>query len=188
VQIVNRTLEEQRAEFARRRFLAMPLAGTIAWLVVGIAGQLFSPQVAVWTLFIATGSIVYLGLFISRFTGENFTDRSKPKNVFDALFMHSVAQALLVFAIAIPFFMLDYTSLPLSVGILTGLMWVPLSWTIRHWIGWFHTVSRTALIVAAWYAYPDQRFVVIPAIIMAIYIVTMVVLENRWRGFSVAPT
>jgi hypothetical protein len=181
MQIVNRTLEEQRAEFARRRFLAMPLAGTIAWAAVGIAGLLLSPQWTVWALFIATGSIVYLGLFISRFTGENFTDKSKPKNVFDGLFMHTVAQALLVFAIAIPFFMVDYSSLPLTVGILTGLMWVPLSWTIGHWIGWFHTVSRTALIVAAWYAFPDQRFVLIPAIIVAVYVVTMVVLERRWR-------
>jgi len=72
---------------------------------------------------------------ISRFTGENFLDKNKPKNVFDSLFFYCVAMALLVYAIAIPFFRVDYTSLPLTVGILAGLMWVPLSWIIQHWSG-----------------------------------------------------
>ena len=76
----------------------------------------------------ATGSILYLGLLFSRFTGENFLDKRRPKNVFDGLFLRAVAMAVLVFAIAIPFFQADYTSLPLSVGILSGLMWLPWSW------------------------------------------------------------
>jgi NhaP-type Na+/H+ or K+/H+ antiporter len=33
-----RSLEVQRAEFAAERGLAMPLAGTIAWAAVGVAG------------------------------------------------------------------------------------------------------------------------------------------------------
>ncbi len=32
------SLEEQRMEFSRSRFLAMPLASTIAWTIIGIAG------------------------------------------------------------------------------------------------------------------------------------------------------
>src|SRR5262245_28955392 len=99
-----RSLEEQRSEFASRRFLAMPLAGLIGWSVVGIGGLTLSKVAAVWVLFGATGSIAYLGMFLSRYTGENFLDRTKPKNVFDSLFFHTVAMALLVYAIAIPFF------------------------------------------------------------------------------------
>ena len=34
-----RSLEEQRAEFARGRFLAMPVAGTLAWAAIGIASS-----------------------------------------------------------------------------------------------------------------------------------------------------
>ena len=99
-----RTLEEQRADFAHRRFLAMPLAGTVGWMVIGIAGALLSPRAQVLTLWIATGSIFYLGILFSRFTGENFFAKGQPKNVFDSLFMHAIVMALLVFAIAIPFF------------------------------------------------------------------------------------
>ncbi|MFO0964987.1 MAG: hypothetical protein U0793_05270 [Gemmataceae bacterium] len=176
-----RSLDEQRREFARRRGIAMPLAGMVAWAIVGVAGALLPPLPAVWVLFGATGSIVLLGIFFSRFTGENFLDKQRPKNVFDGLFLHTVAMAILVYAIAIPFFQADYTSLPLSVGILSGLMWLPFSWIIGHWVGAFHTLARTALITAVWYSFPLCRFVVVPAVIVAVYAVTIVVLEMRWR-------
>jgi hypothetical protein len=176
-----RTLEEQRREFAQRRGLAMPLAGAVAWTIVGVAGAFLPPILKVWVLFGATGSIAYLGIFFSRFTGENLLDKQRPKNVFDGLFFRTVGSAVLVFAIAIPFFRADYTSLPLSVGILSGLMWLPLSWIIEHWIGTFHTLTRTALVTASWYLFPSFRFIAVPAVIVAIYAVTIVVLEARWR-------
>lgn len=175
-----RTLEVQRKEFKKGRFLATPLAGTIVWLVIGVASFFMSPTAIVWVLFIGTGSIVYIGMFISKFTGEDFLDKSKPKNVFDNLFLYTVAMAAAVYSIAIPFFIADYTSLPLTVGILTGLMWIPFSWIIEHWIGLFHTISRTVLIVAAWYVFPLHRFTVIPFIIVVIYAITIVVLNQRW--------
>jgi hypothetical protein len=87
------SLDEQRMEFARRRGLAMPLAGLIAWSVVGVGGATLPAGPEVWLLFILTGSIVYLGMFISRFTGENFLDRTRPQNAFDALFFHTVGMA-----------------------------------------------------------------------------------------------
>lgn len=176
-----RTLEVQQAEYKRRRFLAMPLAGTIAWLATGIAGLVLPAQQAVWVLFIATGSIVYLGMFISRFTGENFLDRSKPKNTFMTLFMQTLVMSLLVYALAIPFFLTDYTSLPLTVGILTGLMWVPMTWALQHWIGMAHGIARTISILVCWYLFPDQRFVIIPFVIVVLYVFAIVVLERRWR-------
>jgi hypothetical protein len=176
-----RTLDEQRREFAARRGLAMPLAGLVAWSVVGVAGVLLPPGPEVWVLFGATGSIVGIGIFFSRFTGENFLDKQRPKNVFDGLFLHSVAMALFVYAIVIPFFQADYTSLPLSVGILSGLMWLPFSWIIGHWVGTFHAVARTVLVTTVWYMFPHARFVAVPAVIVAVYAVTVVVLEVRWR-------
>lgn len=176
-----RTLEEQRSEFARRRGLAMPLAGALAWTFVGVGGVFLPPSAEVLVLFGATGAIVYLGLFLSRFTGENLMDRRRPKNVFDGLFFRGVAMAVLVYAIAIPFFREDYTSLPLSVGILSGLMWLPFSWIIEHWVGTFHTLARTASVTAIWYLFPNARFVAIPAAIVLIYAATIAVLEARWR-------
>jgi hypothetical protein len=65
-------------------------------------------------------------------------------------------------------------------------MWLPLSWIIQHWIGLFHTLARTALVVVTWYAFPEHRFVAIPLVIVAIYIVTIAVLESRWRKVNSA--
>ena len=177
-----RTLEEQRIEFANGKFLATPLAGIIAWLIVGIAGLILPIHATVWVLFIATGCIVYLGMFISKFTGEDFLDKSKPKNEFDKLFFFTVGQAILVYSIAIPFFIVDYSSLPLTIGILTGLMWLPFSWIIKHWVGIFHALTRTILILLLWYLLPEHRFVAIPFAIVLIYIVTILILKNRKKA------
>lgn len=176
------SLDAQRAAFQRRRFLAMPLAGTLAWAAVGVAGAFASAGIATLTLYVATGSIVYLAMFLARFTGERVAFERKQKNVFDQLFLSTVAMAVLVYAIAIPFALQDRTSLPLSVGILTGLMWLPFAWLTQHWIGVFHALARTALILAVWFAFPSLRFVAVPAVIVAVYIVTIAVLERRWKA------
>ena len=156
-----------------------PLAGIIAWAISGAAGAFLTDFYAVWVLFIATGSIVYLSLLISKFTGENFIDQNKPKNEFDGLFLYTVLQSALVYAIAIPFFLIDHESLPMTIGILTGLMWIPFSWIIKHWVGFFHALVRIALILSLWYLLPQARFTAIPAAIIAVYIATIFILEYR---------
>ena len=178
------SLDAQRDAFAARRFLAMPLAGALAWLAVAACGALLPIGQAALALFIATGAIVYLGMLLSRFTGEHFLAKDRPRNAFDGLFFSTVAMALLAYAIALPFFRAEPTSLPLSVGILTGMMWLPLSWIIRHWIGIAHAMARTVLVLVAWYAFPDARFVAVPLAIVAVYAATIVVLELRWRDLQ----
>jgi NADPH:quinone reductase-like Zn-dependent oxidoreductase len=181
---MERSLDTQRADYSRRRLMAMPLAGTVAWAVVAAAGLVLDTFGSAMVLFAATGSIVYLGIALSKLTGEDFLDKTRPKNAFDALFMHTVAMSLGVYAIAIPFFMQDASSLPLTVGILTGLMWLPLSWVIRHPVGLWHAGVRTAGVLAAWLAFPEQRFVAVPLVIVAVYAVTLWVLQRRWQALQ----
>lgn len=175
------TLEYQRNEFSKNRLLAMPLAGAIAWLGIASCNLFLSQNLMPWAVYIGTGLIAYLGMGLSKITGEDFLDRSKPKNEFTTLFLYTVAMAWLVFAIAIPFAVLDPTSVPLTFGVLSGLMWLPLSWIIQHWIGVFHSVTRTVSLLSLWYAFPEKRFIVLPIAIVAVYGVTIVFLELRWR-------
>lgn len=177
-----RSLDEQLETFKERRFVAMPSAGAIMWALIGLAGAFLPTEYAALALFAGTGLIFYIGLFIAHFTGEDLLGRSRETPFFDRLFLLTVGASLLVFAIAIPFFLIEPTSLPLSVGILTGLMWLPVSGMIQHWIGLFHGVTRTGLIVAAWYVFPEHRFVVVPGVIVAVYLVTIYVLQARWRA------
>ena len=179
----NNGLDAAREEFKQRRFLNMPLAGLVAWACIGIGGAtLESPQAKAWLLFIATGSIVYIAMLLSKVTGESFFQ--KQKNPFDRLFFHGLLMSLLVYSIAIAFFMQDYRSLPMSVGILTGLMWLPFSWIVEHWVGMVHTLARTLLITLAWFLFPDQSYVLIPAIIVGVYLVSIYGLETRWQALQ----
>jgi hypothetical protein len=181
-----RSLDEQREEFQRARLIAMPIAGLIVWLIIGILGMFLSTGQAALALFIGTGSIAYLGMFISRFTGEHFLDRTRPKNTFDSLFFLVVATSLQAYAIAIPFFMVMPASLPLTVGVLSGMMWLPMSWLLQHWIGIVHGGLRTVLVVVTWYLFPDHRFVAVPFVIAALYVFAIAVLEARWRAVTAA--
>lgn len=175
------TLEQHRSQFANRRFLAMPLTGMLVWSAMAVTGALLPPQQAIMALFIGTGSIVYLAMLMARLTGEKMTFNKTQKNPFDSLFLYGVVMAALVYAIAIPYFLADYRSLPFTIGILTGLMWLPLGWIIQHWIGLFHAVARTACCTLAWVVAPEHSFVTMPLIIVATYAISIVTLERRWR-------
>jgi len=174
----SRTLDELRSDFARSRFLAMPLAGTLAWSVAGVLGAVLPVDSASIALFVCMGGIFPLGLLLARFTGEDLLG-TRSRNELDTLFGLNILMANLAWGIAIPFWLVEPTSLPLGAGILAGLMWVPFSWMIRHWVGLFHAIARTLLVVAAWFAFPDHRFVAVPAVVVAIYLVTIVMLARR---------
>ena len=54
---MERSLDTQRAEYTRRRLVAMPLAGTIAWMVVAVAGVVLEPFAAAMVLFMLVGGM-----------------------------------------------------------------------------------------------------------------------------------
>ena len=62
---VSISLDQQLAEFRQRRFLAMPLAGILVWSALILTGALLSPKAHVLAVFIGTGSIVYLSMFLA---------------------------------------------------------------------------------------------------------------------------
>jgi len=174
----DQTLGELRAEFGQSRFLAMPIAGTLAWSVAGILGVILPADSASFALFFCTGFIFPLALLIARLTGEDLLG-TKSNNDLDRLFGLTILMANFVWGIGIPFYMIEPSSLPLSVGIFLGLIWIPFSWMIQHWVGMFHAIARTALVVAAWFLFPDLRFVLVPVLIVIIYLISIYVLIKR---------
>lgn len=178
-----KSLEQQLAEFRCRRFLAMPLSGTLVWSVLILTGALLPPTLAVWAVFIGTGSIVYLALGVAKLTGESMKfQKGSERNFFDTVFLSTVGMSFLVYALAIPFFLQDYRSLPFSVAVLAGLMWLPISVLLQHWVGIFHAVTRTVLCTAAWFLAPEHSFILQPVIVVAVYLVSIYALEQRWRN------
>jgi hypothetical protein len=178
------TLSELRAQFGRSRLLAMPIAGAIAWSAAGILGAILpDADSASMALFLCMPAVFPLAIVIGRFTGDDLFGTAS-RNDLDTLFGHGVLMSILVWAIAIPFWMIEPSSLPLGAGILAGLMWVPLSWILQHWVGLFHAIARTVLVLAAWFLFPDHRFVAVPVVIVAVYLVSIVALAKRRRPSS----
>jgi hypothetical protein len=181
------SLDQQLAEFRQRRFLTMPLAGILVWSVLILTGMLLSPKAQVLAVFIGTGSIVYVAMFLSKLTGEKLKfESNKKRNFFDTLFLSTVAMSFLCYALAIPFFLENYRSLPFAVAVLTGLMWLPLSVLIQHWVGIFHAVVRTILCTLAWIMYPEYSFVLQPVIVVIMYVVSIAALALRWKRLQAA--
>ncbi|MCC2616152.1 hypothetical protein LJ739_07865 [Aestuariibacter halophilus] len=180
------SLEQQRNQFKQSRFIAMPLAGTLVWALIGLSAPFMDAIAQTWSLYLGTGAIFYLGAGLSYLTGERFFAKERKNTDFDRLFFVGMIMSLMVFAIALPVAAIDHTTVPLSLGILTGLMWMPLSWAIEHWVGYFHTTLRTLGIVVVWYAFPDARVEAISAVIVSVYAVSLVVLERRYRQVNQA--
>ena len=130
---------------------------------------------------IAVGMIFYVGLLVAKLTGEDLLGRKRQSAFFDQLFLTNVGMSVLVFTIAIPFVLEDPTSLPLSLGVLTGLMWLPLTPMLGHWIGAAHAIGRAVLVLAIWLLLPEHRFVAVPVVVVATYVATLPVLWGRWR-------
>jgi hypothetical protein len=176
-----KTLEQYRLAFKQKKLITMPLAGTIVWAILGVMAIFIPAKQMVLPFYIGTGSIFYLALFLSKFTGEKLIAKKGDMNPFDALFLYTVVMSLLCFAMAIPFSLQDYSSVPLTLGVLSGLMWLPISWIIEHKVGTFHALSRTIGVTFAWFAFPEQRFVIIPFVIVVIYLISIYILHGRWK-------
>jgi hypothetical protein len=161
----HQSLEEMRIEFDRTggRTLSFPIAGVLAWTATAIFGFILPDNKASFALFICNGLIFPVSLLLAYFMKE---DVLKARSPLDKLFGRCVLMVNLAWTIAIPFWMVMPASLPLTVGIFSSLHWIVYGWIVNHPIGMFHAVARTVLVTTCWFAFPGQRFTVIPAVIV----------------------
>lgn len=178
------SLDQQLDVYRQNRFLTMPITGMIVWAGIGVAGAILPTPQAVLVTYIGTGMIFYLALLVAKLIGEDVLGRTRKGNFFDRVFLTTCGMSFLVYSLAIPFQLREPSSVPLSVGVLSGLMWLPFSLMIGHWVGFFHGIVRTLLLVAAWYLFPEHRFTILPAIIVAVYLVSIVALHRRWKALK----
>jgi len=154
----------------------MPVAGAICWACAAILGLFLPADRAAVTLLVCCALITPFSLFIAGLFHEKLVGRA---NELGRLMGRSMLMTNLFWAVAVPFWFADPSSLPLTAGILMGLQWIVLGWIIQHWIGLVHAVLRTALVVTAWCLFPQHRFLVVPAVIVAMYVFSICVLASR---------
>lgn len=177
---MNDTLDALRHDYRLRtgRSIALPLAGTVVWTVVGCAGAVLPASTAALVLLFGSGVIFPLGLLLGRLLGEDVMGRENPLS---RLMGAAVGMVNLLWPIHILFYLRDPSSLPLTVGIALGIHWIVFGWIAGHPAGAFHAVARTALVTAVWIALPEMRFVAVPAAVVGVYAVTIAWLARTPR-------
>lgn len=172
------TLQELRCAYEQEtnRSLSMPVAGAFVWLVIGVAGYLLPENLAIVVMLFGTGMIFPIALLIGKFRGESLTGRSNPLSRLMGL---SVLMVNLLWAVHLPLLVGAPRFFPLSLGIGLGIHWIVYGWIIQHPVGLIHAISRTLLVVGAWSIFPMHRMLAVPAVIVCVYLFTVVVMARR---------
>ena len=172
------SLDALRADFElrSRRALSMPIAGAIVWLVVAGAGALLPFKAALLLMVVATGAIFPLALGVARWRGEQLVSSPSPLARLLGLCIFMVN---LLWAVHIPLLIGAPSYVPLSLGIALGLHWVVYSWIVQHKVGLIHATLRTGLVLAAWWAFPDQRISAVALAVVIAYAVALLLMATR---------
>jgi hypothetical protein len=175
---MNETLHELRLAYEREtnRSLAMPLAGALVWLVIAVFGYLLAENRATVVMLFGTGLIFPVALLIGKLRGENLTGRLNPLSRLMGL---SVLMVNLLWAVHLPLLIGAPRFFPLSLGIGLGIHWIVYSWIIQHPVGLIHAILRTGLVVTAWSAFPSRRMLAVPAVIVIVYLISLVLMVRR---------
>jgi hypothetical protein len=175
---MSETLNELRTNFEREtnRSLSMPIAGAFVWLVIAMCGYLLSEHLAIIAMLFGTGLIFPIALLIGKLRHENLTDRANPLS---RLMGISVLMVNLLWAVHLPLLVGAPRFFPLSLGIGLGIHWIVYSWIIQHPIGLIHALVRTGLIVTAWSVFSTHRMTAVPAVIVLVYLFSIIVMTRR---------
>jgi hypothetical protein len=179
-------LARLRLEYDRHagRSIALPIAGAIVWTAAGVAGLLLEPRTALFALLFATGLAFPLALAIARPLGERLLDNPSP---LAGLMGRSVLMVNLLWAVHLSLIPTAPELLPLSLAAALGLHWVVFGWVVGHWVGLAHAVTRTALVAAAWWAFPDARVAAVAGAVVFVYAASIAVLARRSPAAHASP-
>ncbi len=179
---VSESLDVQLQAFRQQRGLAMPLSGTFVWAVLFGLSFILPKSQLVMATFILTGSIVYLAMGISRFTGENisFKKQANP-NWFETVFLAAVGMSFLTFSITLVAFRENYLLLPFAVAVQSGLMWLVYGVLAGRTVAVVHAIVRTLLCTVAFLLWPEHSFTLQPLIVVLCYGFSIPLMEKHWR-------
>ncbi len=171
-------LVQLRADFDVQagRSLALPLAGAIVWAVVGIAALFLTPRISTFVLIIGTGAIFPIGLLLAGLLRERLLNNTNP---LAKLMGMCVLMVNLLWAVHISLLYIAPTLIPLTLGISLGLHWIVFSWIIQHPMGTIHAITRTILVTAAWWLFPEHQMSAVAGAVVITYLYSILVLRSR---------
>lgn len=160
----------------------VPLAGGLWWAGLAWLGTLVEP--AVWSViaFAASGLIFPLAVLFAKLSGNPFMqERTSVTSVLIPAFV----SMLLFWAIAIAAMWEANTLVPLVLAVGMSIHWPVIGWSYgRPWPFVAHAASRAVGSFLVWHLHPEDRFVLVPVTVAAIYLATaaFLILDSRRVG------
>lgn len=136
-------LDDLRADFLATSTQSMPLAGLIAWLLLGLAALRLPPATTGTLALYIMALILPLAFLLDRLRGRNLFGGGNA-NPLVRLFLSSIAGI----AVTVPLVVIaakaagDPTLVVLGMAILAGVIWIPYGWAAGDPVGLRHAVAR----------------------------------------------
>ena len=163
------TAEQRRLFLAARSGVSAPAAGAIYWLALGVAGFYLDPNPWCLLAFVTSGAIFPLAIALQKPLRANMFVKSP----LDSLTFPTLLPVMLCFGFSIPAFHSQKDLVPLGLTIGMTMHWPTIGWMYGRTAAFStHAIVRVLSAVALWYAFPDQRFSLIPLSTGIVYAAT----------------
>lgn len=169
-------LEARLASYTRLRGgFPIPMAGTLYWLAVAALSQFFEPSEQLFYSFVASGMIFPVALLFAAIFRNNFM---KDKGAATSVLLPAFISMLLFW----PMVIVAVTENSANTALVILAIGLSLHWPV---IGWSygrtalfsaHSVIRAILVLALYFAFPEQRFLFIPLAVAFVYAMTVIAL------------
>ena len=175
-----RSLRDLRADYLAGSTTSMPIAGMIAWGLLGVAALRLPPATIGTLALYIMGLIMPLAVGLDRLQGRNFF-AGGATNPLVKLFLISVVGI----AVTVPVVIIgakgasDPTIVVLGMAILAGVIWIPYGWAAGDPVGMRHAVARAiGCYLAFAYAPEAYRATAICAVVVVAYLYSLTFMKR----------
>jgi len=175
--------EQARFQIEANSGISLPVAGALYWIALGIAGYFVEPFIWAWVAAFTSGLIFPIGLALQKPLNSPFM---KVKSPLANVALRATIGINLLWPIHIAIMLNAIEIFPLSLGIGMGLHWLVVGWTYDSKACTVHVVLRTLAVTALWFLFPALSYTVLPFVIAAIYVLTVVMLRGEVKSKQAA--
>jgi hypothetical protein len=167
--------EKRRLLISANAGISLPMAGAIYWCLLGAAGVLLDQSRWTYAALFGSGLIFPLGLILSKPMKSNLMVSSP----LSSLFFPALTSMFLSYPVSMIAALTNIAIAPLAFAIGMSLHWPVIGWVYGTKVCLYHAVVRVVLVTACWLEFPESRFVLIPFLVAAIYLVTVIGLHRE---------
>jgi hypothetical protein len=171
--------ERRRCLAAARGGLAMPVAGAIYWIVLGVLGyQLEAAQWAFWAAFLS-GSIFPMALLLQ---GPLKSPFMKLKSPIGGVAMAAIIGINFLWPLHGAVMAVAPGAVVLSLALAMTAHWPAIGWSYASKVCWAHAFARLITVSVLFFAFPEARLTLLPFAVAALYLAAAIGLafESAW--------